>query len=444
MPTTRTLHGIKTLSYTYREVQALRLGDIQWYPGLERTGNYERANRYGSTWGAAPQLGGAQHVAVTAEFLQNNTPDQSAENVTAWGLNPANKGASWNDCIDRDTYVPLLPTWTRPWQHGVSGAPKDLNSILVGQEMGILGTDWRIKPDWFVLAQLRMSAAVWAMYVAKLGWPLEVIHDRAEVYRRISAGRKVGFTEHYVLDNANRNDAGQVGTSMTTTFPWHKRHSGGPGLLPLIREELAVKAGPVTPPPSVKAPAGSLWKVTADALNARAGAGTTYDVIGTAPKGTFITATGKTSGMWLQGQTIWQKANNVLAWWHSDHLDETTAPPKPEPAPVEHPAPTLPAGSRIAGPDRYATSAAAYRAAPATLRQTVYLAAGNAPTLADALSAPPDGCVLLVRAGQATLPGPVAAALAEHRPTTIRALGTTDLVTDAAVLAARAAAGITT
>ncbi|WP_122262250.1 hypothetical protein [Ornithinimicrobium cerasi] len=263
MPTTRTMHGIRTLSYSLQETRATDLGEIDYYPGLERPrmgypAVYEN-NRYGAAWGDAPQIGGVQHIAVTAEFLAENTADQSAENVTAWGLNPANRGASWPDCVDRDSWVPLLPTWKRTWTHGVSDAPADPNSLLIGQEMGIMGTDWRTKPDWFVLAQLRMGAAVWAMYVAKLGWPLQVILNRAQVFEHLRTRRPMGFTEHWVLDNANRNDAGQVGTALATTFPWEKRHWGGPGMLPLIREELAIRTrgevvtpGLPTPDPKVK------------------------------------------------------------------------------------------------------------------------------------------------------------------------------------------------
>lgn len=118
--------------------------------------------------------------------------------------------------------------------------------------------------------------------------------------------------------------------------------------------------------------------------------------------------------------------------------------PTPKPVPTPAPAPTLPPGSRIAGADRYATSAAAYRAAPSELQRTVYLAAGNAVTLADALSAPSDGSVLLVRAGQSTLPTPVEAALRDLRPTRVVALGSPDVIPDATVRAALTAAGLTT
>lgn len=257
MSTSFYTHGIKAEAYTLRETRGCKLGDLDWFPGLERprmgrSANYTD-NRYASRWGDAPQIGGVQHIAVTREFLVRNSPDQSAENVVAWGTHPGNNGASWNDTVDTDSFVPFLPTWKRPWQHGVSDSPAgDPNSLLVGQELGIMSTDWRTKPDWFVESMLRMSAAVWAMYVAELDWPLEVVLNRAEVLRRLATRQKLGFTEHWILDPKNRLDAGRVG--QVTTFPWHKRHAGGPGLLPMIREELGIRAGGHTATPGLPKP----------------------------------------------------------------------------------------------------------------------------------------------------------------------------------------------
>src|SRR5690606_17780614 len=97
---------------------------------------------------------------------------------------------------------------------------------------------------------------------------------------------------------------------------------------------------------------------------------------------------------------------------------------------------------RIAGADRYATSAAISAAswAPGEAAH-VYLA--NGWTAADALAAGPsvDGPILLVPTGSA-LPDSVAAELARLAPTTaVVALGGTGSVSDAQLAAAAVAAG---
>lgn len=96
---------------------------------------------------------------------------------------------------------------------------------------------------------------------------------------------------------------------------------------------LARGTAPAPPPTDVTAPAGSTWEVTAEVLNCRFGPGTQHQVVGTAPKGLVITATGRVSGQWIEAQTPWQIDNNVRAWWHSGFLARTTpvAPPKPDP-----------------------------------------------------------------------------------------------------------------
>ena len=128
-----------------------------------------------------------------------------------------------------------------------------------------------------------------------------------------------------------------------------------------------------------------------------------------------------------------------------DHLAK---PPKVEPPVVVEPPPNVPAPvdppGRLAGGDRYSTAAQVALNAPTARRAKVYLVAGNAPTLADGLAAAAagDGVVLYVRAGQDTLPSATNNALARLRPTEIVPVGSDNLVTIPAVLAARAAAGI--
>ena len=238
--TRRVAHGLPYHSYSAHAVRRLRHIDdvpLTHWAGLGRaprdrsaTGNYglDRRPR------GAPITIAFQHIAVTREYLDPNTGDSSAENVTAWGLNPGNTGASWSDCIDRDTWVPYLPPWTRPWAQGVSDSPVDLNTYGWGQEQGIYGTDWRAKPAWFVTATLRMSAVAWALVAGSYGIPLRLILNRAELFRLAATGRPVGFTEHWVAAPTSRNDAGRVGN--VTTYPWDQ-------LFGYIREEQGIRAG---------------------------------------------------------------------------------------------------------------------------------------------------------------------------------------------------------
>lgn len=106
------------------------------------------------------------------------------------------------------------------------------------------------------------------------------------------------------------------------------------GGVPDIEQVLVIaRGGSGGVPGNVKAPAGSRWEVDTTELNCRSGPGTQFDVIGSAKRGLTITATGRTSGPWLEGQTPWQKDHGHLGWWHSQFLrklENTPAPPKPD------------------------------------------------------------------------------------------------------------------
>ena len=96
-------------------------------------------------------------------------------------------------------------------------------------------------------------------------------------------------------------------------------------VLAMVRESVS--------PPRVRAPKGSEWEVTAEALNCRSGPGTEYSVIGVGRKGTRVFATGKVSGAWIEAQTAWQRDAGMRAWWHSGFLAKVVEqmPPKPDP-----------------------------------------------------------------------------------------------------------------
>lgn len=65
------------------------------------------------------------------------------------------------------------------------------------------------------------------------------------------------------------------------------------------------------------------FKITrANVLNVRTGPGLRYPVLGSAPKGTIITATGRTSGGWIEGSTPYMAQRGQTGWWSGHELTE--------------------------------------------------------------------------------------------------------------------------
>lgn len=65
------------------------------------------------------------------------------------------------------------------------------------------------------------------------------------------------------------------------------------------------------------------YKITrANVLNVRTGPGLRYPILGSAPKGTIITATGKTSDGWIEGATPYMQSKGQAGWWSSHELTE--------------------------------------------------------------------------------------------------------------------------
>ena len=65
------------------------------------------------------------------------------------------------------------------------------------------------------------------------------------------------------------------------------------------------------------------YKITrANVLNVRTGPGLRYPVLGSAPKGTIITATGKTSDGWIEGATPYMASKGQAGWWSGHELTE--------------------------------------------------------------------------------------------------------------------------
>lgn len=250
MPATRTAHGITYYAYSLHDWRALRtphdIPRAHW-PILQRAGwpasgaNYEPANRIDRRVGAIPQLGGVDHIG--AGFQDNNPADLGAERLTEYGLSPGNNRASWNGAVDSNTICLLAPPDTRPWQHGVSGSPYDLNSYGLGVEDGILSTNWDALPEPKRTAHLRMRAAWWALWMGYLGWPLKYTATAAGVWDHIRRGESWGLTQHGIVDPANRTDAGLVyrNGQRVNTFPYDT-------LFRMIREEQAIRTSGGTTP----------------------------------------------------------------------------------------------------------------------------------------------------------------------------------------------------
>ncbi|TFI01621.1 M15 family metallopeptidase [Micrococcus lylae] len=65
------------------------------------------------------------------------------------------------------------------------------------------------------------------------------------------------------------------------------------------------------------------YKITrANVLNVRTGPGLRYPVLGSAPKGTIITATGRTSDGWIEGSTPYMASHGQAGWWSGHELTE--------------------------------------------------------------------------------------------------------------------------
>lgn len=101
-----------------------------------------------------------------------------------------------------------------------------------------------------------------------------------------------------------------------------------------LESVVALAKGATAPPATdVSVPAGSTWEVTATELNCRSGPGTEHQVVGSAKQGVVVTATGKSSGPWIEAQTPYQKNHKMTAWWHSGFLVRTTVVELPKPNP---------------------------------------------------------------------------------------------------------------
>lgn len=241
MPLARQAFGYTYYSYSLHDWRQLRsVRDIpraHWSILQRPATNYQLRNRIDHRDGAVPQLGGVDHIG--AGFEDRVGLDTGAELLNEYGLNPGNTRASWNAAGDSDTIVLLAPPDTRPWQHGVTGSPYDLNSWAIGYEDGIQSTNWDALPEPKRTAHLRMRAAFWALFFGDpdLGWELKYTATADAVWDHIRRGKSWGLTQHGTMDPAQRTDAGYVyrGGQRVNTFPYERE------LLPMIRQEMGIR-----------------------------------------------------------------------------------------------------------------------------------------------------------------------------------------------------------
>ena len=77
---------------------------------------------------------------------------------------------------------------------------------------------------------------------------------------------------------------------------------------------------------AAKVTGGKTYKVTgAASLNVRTGPGTQHPRLGSAPRGTIITGTGKTSGGWIEGASPYMAQRGQTGWWSGHELTEVKA-----------------------------------------------------------------------------------------------------------------------
>lgn len=168
------------------------------------------------------------HVTAGLEDL-DATDDHSAENTARYAAT-TDRTVSWHWGSDTDSFIELLPTSYTAF-HVVG-----YNSSTVGLEISKRHADWRPMDERWVDRTLRVAAAGVAPHARALGIPLRLA-NKAELDHAIAAsGNPVGFVYHWQLDDARRQDPGQVGS--IDTFPIAR-------FLALVGDP----AGPSQPPP---------------------------------------------------------------------------------------------------------------------------------------------------------------------------------------------------
>jgi hypothetical protein len=159
-----------------------------------------------------PILMGVNHITAGATDLVGE--DTSAEATQKYGM-VTTRPASWHGILDSDSILDSLPDSHTAFHAGVSG--HSFNSPSIGLEVGLGTTNWNGIPADHREAILQNMAIWWAPRVIKHGIPLRYVIDRDKIDYLIARRDKIGFTDHYILNPANRSDPGLY--RGTNTFP---------------------------------------------------------------------------------------------------------------------------------------------------------------------------------------------------------------------------------
>lgn len=186
-----------------------------------------------------PVLMAVNHI--TAGITDLVAPDTSMEGTLRWAKEAGNTGASWHGGIDSDTIHDCLPDTYTAWAQGVSG--HSFNSPGIALEMGLRSPNWDGIPSSHVNALIRNAAIWWAPRVIRWGIPIRYVTDRNQIDYMIARKQMVGFTDHYILSPATRNDPGRY--NGRNTFPRDQ-------FLDELRSRVdALRAGKITTPAPV-------------------------------------------------------------------------------------------------------------------------------------------------------------------------------------------------
>lgn len=345
---------------------------------------------------------------ITAGIDDWNPPDTSAEATAQYGMTTTRK-ASWHGIVDSDSIIPCLPDTHTAWAQGVSGY--EFNRTGIALEIGARSPNWNAKPDWWVEDTIRNAAVWWAPRFIKYEMPVRYVTNRDEVAAMLRRGESVGFTDHYILDPANRSDPGLYGGK--NTFPRDM-------LMEYVNEEISRRKAPPAPPGR----AGNVFFLDAVGADVYAWQEKLQRLgyLDHVPTGTFANLTDEAT-------RAFQDANGLV-------VDGRVGPASQEK--MEGVLSLL--SNRIEGPNRYSTAVEISQVAFPNGSDAVFLIDGV--SLVDGIAASElDGAKLLVRPGNDRLPSGVAAEIARLKPTRVYAVG--GGVTDAALHAAQVAAGLT-
>lgn len=148
-----------------------------------------------------PLLGGVNHI--TAGITDTSGADTSAEGTIRYGQTTS-VSVSWTGILDSDSIHDCLPDDYTAWTQGVRG--HSFNSPLMSLEIGCGTTNWDSLPESWRTNVMANMIRYWAPRVEFYGWPVEYQFDRDKIDWLIARETAIGFTDHKILNPAQRTD----------------------------------------------------------------------------------------------------------------------------------------------------------------------------------------------------------------------------------------------